>query len=357
MLSVSQVSGRAALVAVLFALVGCAGSAPRPRPAWSKASEPDVPAYPRGRFITAVGSSTVSVEEALGRARANAVQQVSSQIQVEVEHWASETNGTEASKYLEKIRASSTFTHAELIRVVEQAKAEESFYALAVLDRAEAEAALARDGASDEAHFQAAARRALEAREGRRSGESAAAADEALATLPAVESSYLVRRAVLRAVSPSEAAHNSLRTSLIALQVAMKTRRVVDIRLGSGTYPALLQRAVAAVKRLGLRVAEGKGCDAQTSDAQLDATELVLTPEETCGDGSFGPKCEVSIRLYARGCSGGAEGEGRISQLKGAHTTDPERAKAKAWEKVTDQVVESAVRDALKGTITAGARQ
>jgi len=349
--------GRGALFAGLFGLFGCASAPARPRPAWSNASEPDLPRYPRAQFITAVGGSTVSPEEALGRARSSAVQQVSSQIQVEIENWASETSGTEASRSLERIRSASSFAHAELIRVVEQVKSEEGFYALAVLDRAEAEAALSRDGAADESRFQAAAKRALSAREGRRAGEFLAAADEAQAALPAVESSYVVRRALLRGRSASEAAHSALRTSLIEALTAAKSRRVVDIRLGSGTYPALLQRAVAAVKRLGLRVAEGQGCDEKGGDSQLDATELILTPEEVCGDGSFGPKCEVNIRLHARGCSGGAVGEGRIGQLRGAHTTDPERAKAKAWEKVTDQIVESAVRDALKGTITAGAKQ
>jgi hypothetical protein len=89
----------------------------------------------------------------------------------------------------------------------------------------------------------------------------------------------------------------------------------------------------------------------------MDATELVLSAEESCGDGSLGPKCEVNVRLHARGCAGGGEGEGRIAQLRGAHTSDVLKAKAKAWEKVTDQVVESAVREALRGTLSAGDRQ
>ena len=345
-------SGAAALALICSA--GCASAPVKPLPAYLRASEPVVPRFPRSQFIAAVGTSTKTPEEAVQRARAGAVQQVSSQIQVEIEHWASEAQGTEASRFLEKIRSTSAFVHAELIRVAEQAELEGTFYALAILDRAEAEAALARDAAADESRFRAAADRALLARAEHKAGEFAVASSEAQAALPGVESSYVVRRAVLRGRSPSEAAHVQLRTSLIQALVEAHSRRFVDIRLALGENPALMQRAVAAVKRLGLRVAEGRGCDAQAEEARLDATELVLTPEESCGDGSFGPKCEVNIRLHARGCSGGGEGEGRIAQLRGAHTTDRERARAKAWEKVTDQVVESAVREALRGTLSSG---
>ena len=225
-----------------------------------------------------------------------------------------------------------------------------------MLDRGEGEAALARDAAADEQRFSAAAERALMARHERKAGEFSSAAAEAQQALAVVESSFVVRHALLRARSPAEREHVSMRNALIAALVEARARRVVDVRMEGAGNSKLLARAVAAVKRLGLRVAEGKGCSRAGSDTdQVDATELVLMPEESCGESSLGPLCKISVRVHARGCAGGAEGEGRVAQQKGAHSTDPERARARAWEGVTEQLVDSAVQEALRGTLSAGA--
>jgi len=82
-----------------------------------------------------------------------------------------------------------------------------------------------------------------------------------------------------------------------------------------------------------------------------DSTELDVTPEEKCTEGSLGERCEVLVRLVAQACSGGAAGAGTVSVVRGAHPSDREKARRLAWDKVTAQTVEAAVRDALKGTI------
>jgi hypothetical protein len=356
-ISVTTWARRAVVCAALAA--GCAsGPPPKPLPEYFKAGAAEPPRYPRAQYVAGIGSSSSSAVEAQERAKSNAVQQISAQLKVEVDTWAKTTTGggasQEASQFVERINVRSDFSHGELIRVVDEAQQDSTFYALAVIDRAEAEAALARDVAAEEARFESAARRALAARKERRAGEFSAACDEAQAALPALESSYVLRRALLRRPSAAEAAHVSLRNELVEALVAARARRVVDLRMDGKVNAALLQRAVNAVRKLGLRVAEGRGCDATSAEEQLDATELVLSPEETCGDGSFGPKCEISVRLHARGCAGGGEGEARMGEFRGAHPADQSRALAKAWEKVTDSVVETAVRAALAGTVSAG---
>ena len=50
----------------------------------------------------------------------------------------------------------------------------------------------------------------------------------------------------------------------------------------------------------------------------------------------------------------GAPGAGTITTVRGVHPSDREKARRSAWDKVTPQAVEAAVRDALKSTILAG---
>ncbi len=356
-MEVQKLGVKVAMAACAAAFAGCASAPPqKPLAAYFRSHEA-APQYPRQRFLSAAGESSVSGEEAEGRARAGVAQQISASIQVEQEQWArasgAQGSSNEASHYLEKIQLRSDFSHAELVRIAERAQDGGTFYALAVIDRAEGEAALARDVAADEQRFAAAADRALAARLEQRAGEFNVAAAEAQGALPAVESSYVVRHALLRTASAAEQAHLARRNALISALAAARSRRVVDVRIEGAGNPTLLQRAVAAVQRLGLRVAEGKGCGLASGEGQ-DATELVLMPEVVCGDGSFGPRCDVSVRMHARGCAGGGEGEGRIAKATGAHVADRDRALLKAWEKVTDALVDIAVRDALKGSISAG---
>ena len=343
-----------AVTLVVALLTGCAAPQ-RTVPVYLRAADAESPRHPRSRFVTATASAS-SAQQADARAQAGVAQQISASIKVEIASWAQTSGAADAQNYVEKIKLNSSFAHGELVHIAERAQDDSGFYALAVLERGEAEAALARDVAADETRFAAAADRALAARRERKAGEFSTAAAEALAGLPVVEASYLLRRAVLRRPSAAESAHLARRNALLSALVDARSRRVVDIRVEGTPSKSLLQRAVSAVQRLGLRVAEGKGCSAQPNEAQADSTELVLSADETCGDGSFGPKCEVNVRLHARGCGGGGEGEGRIAQAKGAHTEDRERARAKAWEKITDALVEEAVKAALRGTLSAGAQ-
>jgi len=43
-----------------------------------------------------------------------------------------------------------------------------------------------------------------------------------------------------------------------------------------------------------------------------------------------------------------------VATVRGVHPSDREKARRSAWDKVTAQAVEAAVRDALKGTVLIG---
>ena len=120
--------------------------------------------------------------------------------------------------------------------------------------------------------------------------------------------------------------------------------------LKSGGAGPLSDLAVNAVKRLGLRP-DTAACATRDRKDLTDSTELDVTPEEKCTEGSLGERCEVVVRLVAQACSGGASGAGTVTVVRGAHPSDREKARRLAWDKVTAQAVEAAVRDALKGTI------
>ncbi len=60
------------------------------------------------------------------------------------------------------------------------------------------------------------------------------------------------------------------------------------------------------------------------------------------------------VHLVAQACSGGTSGAGTVALVRGVHPSDRDKARKSAWDKVTQQAVEAAVRDALKSTIQIG---
>ena len=342
---------RPALLLAALAVCGCA-TAP-PLPAFFTSAGLDAPRFPRTRFIAEVGTSTTSAGDADAQAHAQVSGRISSRLSAETDDFlrASSARG-ESQTVTQRIHVTTSFAHDELIHVVQRDARDGTFYALAALDRAEADAALARDAQQDAVNFAAFADRALLARAQGNSGDFASAAREADKLRGALDAAFIERRAVRGEPCADEEKFRARRDRLLAAEADARTRRVVEIRIdGPGARDKLLKLAVAAVRKLGLRVAVGMKCEDASAWSAQDATELVLEPEEVCGEGELGERCEVSVRLHARGCgSGGGAGEGRIAQVRGLNPSDRDRARASAWKRVlTGPVVDAAVRDALKG--------
>src|SRR5205085_5500662 len=103
-----------------------------------------------------------------------------------------------------------------------------------------------------------------------------------------------------------------LRNQLLALLEEARARRVVGVVVKNAGGGQLSDFAVNAVKRLGLRP-DAAACATRERKDLTDSTELDVTPEEKCTEGSLGERCEVVVRLVAQACSGGASGAGTVA--------------------------------------------
>jgi hypothetical protein len=334
-------------------LAACA-SAPVALPARYTAVSAEHPEYPRSRFITGMGISSVDADDADARAKENVALQISTRLESETSSFQQyTTQGGTTEAVTSRVSIRSSFERADLIRLVDRAAQGGAFYAYAVLDRAAADRELAAAMSADLASFRAAAESARKARSEQDSGVFGTAANEAARIRPRLDSIFIVRRALAGHAAAEEAEYVALRNQLLASIEEARARRVVGVVLKNAGSNHLADSTVNAVKRLGLRP-DAAGCATRDKKELTDATELDVAPEERCNEGSLGERCEVIVRMTALACSGGTSGAGTIAVVRGAHPSDREKARRSAWEKVTPQAVEAAVRDALKSTLLAG---
>jgi len=340
-------------VALGLVLAACT-TAQAPPPAWTTAVNSEHPAYPPSRFISGVGLSSTSADDADTRARENVALQISTRLESETSSFQKYTTQAGTSETVtSKVSVRSSFERADLIRVVDRAWQGGVYYSFAVLDRAATDRELGSSMSADLASFQAAAESARRGRADQDPGVFGTAAAEAAKIRPRIDSAFIVRRAVAGHPAAEESQYVVLRNQLLALIEEARARRVVGVVVKSPGGDNLADFTVNAVKRLGLRP-DGNGCATRDRKDLTDATELDVTPEEKCSEGALGERCEVVVRLVAQACSGGVSGVATVAAVRGIHPSDRERARRLAWEKVTPQAVEAAVRDALKGTILTG---
>ena len=341
------------LVALGLVLSACT-TALAPPPAWTTAVNSEDPRYPHVRFITGVGLSSTAADDADARAKENVALQISTRLESETSSFQSYTTQAGTSETVtSRVSVRSSFDRADLIRVVDRTRQSGVFYSYAVLDRAATDRELGASMSADLVSFRAAAENARQARGEQDAGVFGTAAAEAAKIRPRIDSAFIVRRAVAGHPAAEESEYVVLRNQLLALIEEARARRVVGVVVKSAGGDNLADFAVNAVKRLGLRP-DAAGCATRDRKDLPDATELDVTPEEKCSEGALGERCEVVVRLVAQSCSGGTSGAATVATVRGIHPSDRERARRLAWDKVTAQAVEAAVRDALKGTILIG---
>lgn len=339
-------------VALGCLLAGCA-SAPAPVPAWYTSASADNPAYPRSRYLTGVGLSATSADDGDARAKESVASQISARLESETSSFQQyTTRGGTSESVTSRVSVRVSFDRADLIRIAERARGRDGFYALAVLDRAATDRELASAMSADLASFKAAATSAQQSRAARQSGVFATAASEAMKLRARIDAAFIVRRAVAGRAA-EEAEYVATRNQLLALVEEARARRVVGVVVKDAPNAHLTAYTITAVKHLGLRP-DAAACAARNRDELADAAELEVTPEETCGEGSLGERCEVRVRMVALACSGGTSGAATVGAVRGIHPSDREKARKSAWDKVTAQAVEAAVREALQGTIQMG---
>src|SRR5882762_4970153 len=324
---------------VLGCVLAACASAPPSFPAYYTAANAEHPRYPQARFIAGTGISSVSAEDAAARATENVVQQISTRLESETSSFQLyTTKGGAAEAATGRVSVWSSFDRADLILLVDRANQGGTFYAYAVLDRGAADRELAAAMSAELTTFRAAAE---------------SAASEAIRIRPRIDSAFIVRRAVTGQPAPEEAEYVAARNQLLATIEEARGRRVVGVVLKNAGAGQLADLTASAVRRLGLRP-DAAACAARDKKDLTDATQLEVAPEERCSEGSLGERCDVIVRLTAQACAGGLSGAGTVATVRGVHPSDREKARRSAWDKVTAQAVEAAVRDALKGTVLAG---
>jgi hypothetical protein len=340
--------------ALLFCLAACGGAQVKPLPAWYTTANVDHPQYPQRRFVTGVGLSTVSADDADARAKANVSAAISAQLQSETTSFQqySSSGGTSESA-TSRVSVRTSFDRADLIRVVAREQQKDAFYSYAVLDRAAADRELNAAMSADLTSFIAAAGEARSADAAQKTGVFSTAAGEAWKLRPRLDAAFIVRRAVAGHPAAEEPKYLEERNDLLTLVEAHRARRVVGVVLKNAGAGHLGDFTVNAVKRMGLRP-DSSSCSSRDKTQLTDATELEVRPEESCNEVSLGEKCEVVVHLVALACAGGTAGAGTIAMVRAIHPSDRDKARRSAWEKVTAQAVETAVREALKSTITPG---
>lgn len=345
------------LLLVAAAVLAPACAAPKKNlPAYMTASAQH-PKFPKSKFLVVVGESTISNDDADARAKKRLADNISSELQAETRSFmeATTTNGRadERQRVVEDIVIKTGFSRADLISIAERERSGDVFYSVAVLDRARADQELASANRADVLSYKHYAESAITAFAAARMGEFWTAAAKAGELGPAIAASFILRRAVLGGASADEAEHRVLQDSLLKAVAVAFSKQLVIVRIDGPSDSDLMKLTNEALHKLKLRVGDQKTCAAVGAEAQMFAAELVLQPEENCSEGSLGERCEVGVQIRAASCAGGAEGRGSIPKGKGVHPSDRARARKAAWGRVlTPDLVESAVKEALKGAIT-----
>src|SRR5207253_3197452 len=189
------------------------------------------------------------------------------------------------------------------------------------LDRAATDREMANGASADLASFRSAAESAKKADAAGDTGVFFTAVSEAQKVRSRLDASFIVRRAVAGRPAAEEADYVGLRNTVLALVEQHRARRVVGVVLKNAGIGHLSDFAVNAVKKLGMRP-DNAACSAREKKDLTDATELEVSPEENCVEGSLGERCEVTVRLTALACAGGTSGAGTVSMVRAVHPSD-----------------------------------
>jgi hypothetical protein len=343
-------------VSIAAVLAGCAGA--KPLPAYVEGTGEN-PRFPKARYLTGAGISPLGDDDAEARARSAVATQITAQIRTELtssEQYDSDSGTRE--RVSQDVSVTTSFPHAELIRIVERGRSGDGVYAFAAMDRFEADRALARDGEPERERYALAVSAALAARRASNAGEFAAASRDAKEVQAAVASNLLLRRAVLGHAPSGQAEYEAQRGALEAALLDARAKRVVGVVVrGASADPRLGEYALRAVRTLGIERVEARGCAERAAlrEPVMDAAEVVVEPSESCAPASLGERCEIAARVVARACGSGTVGQSTLPKVVAIHPSDVAKARSAAWSKITYDAVGAAVRDALRGASAIGA--
>ncbi len=311
------------------------------------------PRYRPAGYLTAVGQSGVSRQDAEAKAFAGLSQQlsavVSSHFQSLFEQAGTAAGEEESKRIRSRVEVQSAFLHAELFKVVETVEREGWFSVFAVLDRRELALLLERDYEQKAAEFgrhSQAAKQRLDSGDLGRFGEGFEAVSDLYRQLEGVEAMKA------RVAGSPTAQHPELASQYNALAAAWQ-RWLASLRFHlalegrCGAQESVTAAFGQAFQNLGLTLVPGGACPVEPLGQYL----LTLNLDEQCRPGSFGPLCALTLVGTMQDC---ARKKALLSldfsalNLKGAHTEQQRLALAEAYAKLTPAALEPLLRRQLE---------
>lgn len=311
------------------------------------------PSYPPERFLTGVGRSAASAQEAEADARRVIAEQIRLELQsvFESEQREQSRDGEirSAADTRAAVRAETHFSHAELIRVEQSlgARHEGEFYAFAYASIDELQRTLSEDYARAAQPF-------------RDTVEAAATAPD----LPSYATAYrkaregydqLTRaarelRAVTRRPHPAYAEDTARYRALVQgrearLQRAQLSTQVVpegELGEGSERIDGLLTQALNDL-----------GVTAQSGACQ-GGLALRLTARAQCGRASLGQRCTLALKADLRPCGADrawTQADLSSPDFKGISPRSQAEAKAAMWSAVTREALAAQLRAGLSAAL------
>lgn len=303
---------------LLLASCGATPKAPLPAPETR---------YPANRYLMAVGEGDgrVSAEAA---AKAGVAEQISAKIESSLSVRTQSDGRREDQRIDARVKSTSTFRRAELIKVVPRYTrcADGRCTAVAVLHRGEADAALGEEYRAPAERFRRAAKAARAATRITEFTRQFRIAEAAWADVAPLAN---WRHALTGA--PEVAQDAKIRAGLLAARdERMRTLRLSVIASDDDVGRTTAGALAAALTRLGISAQPARTCSDGYAIATIGAVE--------CGTGSFGPRCALPLQAGLRPCADSktlATLDLRAARLAGASPRSEADARRRLLERVT----------------------
>lgn len=279
-------------------------------PAYYLNSQVVHPSCAKETFVSSPGSSEKSAHAARESATTTLIQSIQTSIRVEsrrvVSRRISNRSREESMESSEVAYFDSAFSHGELIRIVEEAELNKTFYALACLDIRAAGEAIERDLASNMRGIRSSAERALSAKQSKDRSSFAAAQQLFRSRLEDATRLLMEYRAVTRSASALEEEVNRLEEEVLMAATDLVRETSVGVSMAStgdrDSKRQIRNHVQVALSELGIgRVSPNARCR-RGSGPEI---ALSVAIAENCSWGSLGHTCQPLIEVSGTDCASG----------------------------------------------------
>ena len=301
--------------------------------------------YPPGQYLAAVATSAISVDDARAKARSAVAAQIRSQIrssaQTMIEKVAVQGAASVSGRQIQNIIENAEFSHAEQIRIDEAftGRAGAEWRAVAFIHGPSVIPVLVQEYEQAAAQFRAASQAAMSDP----SLAGFAAAYRACKAYMGVMSAKVAEmQALARAPYPAFDNDSGWWRAVLGRRAELVSRFQVCLQfhteLDAGHVAVFSSYVTGALSQMGIASMAGvEGCGG--------GTILRVDCQINCKQGHLGPMCQLDMNgTLVNAATGERLAEVPFGDMfKGAHGNDPEKAKKKACDAVTQDKVRAAL--------------